>query len=329
MRKFYAISPDPSGGDIPIANLPTSVGPITAPAPTTVAPLPINKSVLPATLNPRLIPQPNYADQASRNKYLQTWQQQYGPLEGRGDTVLKVNEVPRTGTDTMKNISTAMGKKYGIDPALLYSSAMEEGASGLFKNANGKDTQGRSPGQQGYQDYYGDKDFPINGGQSFGFQTFAERFPDLVKKGYLPADFAKNFRGTKASAADPDPQHDANNFKDVQSAMEAKAALLKYHYDDIDSYAKARKITLSPKARDFFAMADYNGGEGSGHQMLNDYYNNGYLENDKFLDKRPTTGKGLSASSYGPTATGNEGMYAHIARRLKMASNLKEQALIE
>jgi hypothetical protein len=330
MRKFYAISPDPSGGgETPIANLPTSVGVINAPPPpTSVAPLPINKSAL-ATPNPRLIPTPNYADPNSRNQYLQSWQKQYGPLEGRGDTVLKTNEIPRTGTDTIKNISTTMGKKYGIDPALLYSSAMEEGASGLFKNANGKDTQGRSPGQFGYQDYYGDKDFPINGGQSFGFQTFAERFPDLVKKGYLPADFAKNFRGAKASAADINPLNDANNFKDVQSAMEAKAALLKYHYDDIDSYAKQRKITLSPKARDFFAMADYNGGEGSGHQMLNDYYKNGYLENDKFLDKRPTTGKGLSASSYGPTATGNEGMYAHIARRLKMASNLKEQALIE
>src|SRR6202021_119665 len=125
MRLFYDIDPSDSGGGgsltPTIANLPTTaVKPIAAPAPTTVGPLPINKSA-PATPNPRLIPQPNYADQASRNKYLQTWQQQYGPLEGRGDTVLKTNEIPRTGTDTMKNISTTMGKKYGIDPALLYS----------------------------------------------------------------------------------------------------------------------------------------------------------------------------------------------------------------
>lgn len=308
-----------------IANLPTSaVAPIAAPAPTTVAPLSINKAVMgPVAPNPRLIPQPNYADPVARSNYLQNWQKQYGSLEGRGDTVLKVNEIPRGASDTARNIATKSGKQYGVDPALLYSSAMEEGMSGLFKNQSGnKDTKGRTPDQFGYQDYYGDKDFPINGGQSFGFQTFAERFPDLVKKGYLPQSFASNFRGAKASAADPDETHDANNFKTADAALQAKAAMLKYHYDDVDSYAKQRKITLSPKARDFFALAEYNGGEGTGHQMLNDYYNNGYLKDDKFLQARPTSGTGLKATSY-------KDVYDHVNRRLTMAANLKEQKLFD
>jgi hypothetical protein len=330
MRFFYDIDPSDSGGGgsltPTIANLPTTaVKPIAAPPPTTVGPLPINKSAL-ATPNPRLIPTPNYADPNSRNQYLQSWQKQYGPLEGRGDTVLKVNEVPRGASDTIKNLATKSGKQYGIDPALLYSSMMEEGASGLFKNQSGnKDTKGRSPGQFGYQDLYYDKDFPVSGNNSFGLNTFADRFPDLVKKGLLPAEFAKNFRGAKSENIDQDLGRD--DFKDTNSAVQATAALLKNHYDDIDSYAKQRGIKLSPKARDFFALADFNGGEGSGHKMLNDYYNNGYLENDKFLEKRPTSGKGLTASSYGPTQLGNEGMYNHIARRLKMASALKEQGL--
>jgi hypothetical protein len=330
MRFYYDIDPSEGGGTLTptIANLPTTaVAPIAAPAPTTVAPLPINKSAL-AAPNPRLIPAPNYADPASRNQYLQNWQKQYGPLEGRGDTVLKVNETPRAASDTAKNLATKSAKPYGIDPALLYSSAMEEGMSGLFKNQSGnKDTKGRVEGGPGYQDYYGDKDFPVDGGQSFGFQTFAQRFPDLVKKGYLPADFAKNFRGVAAMKNDTDEIHDANNFKTTDAALQAKAAMLKYHYDDIDSYAKQRGITLSPKARDFFALTEYNAGEGTGHNMLNDYYKNGYLENDKFLDKRPTKGAGLSESSYGPTQLGNEGVYSHIIRRMKMRDNLKEQGL--
>jgi len=321
MRKFYAILPDSGGGETSVMPIPnTAVSPISAPAPNMVAPLPINKSALP-TPNPRLIPTPNYADPAARNQYLQNWQKLYGPLEGRGDTVLKVNEIPRAGSDTAKNLSTKAAKQYGIDPALLYSSAMEEGMSGLFKNQSGdKDTHGRKPGEPGYQDYWNDKDFPINGGQSFGFQTFSERFPDLVRKGYLTPDFAKNFRGSKASAADPDPLHDANNFKTTDAALQAKAAMLKYHYDDIDSYAKQRGITLSPKARDFFALAEYNGGEGTGHQMLNDYYNNGQLEVDKFLQARPTSGRGLKADSY-------KAVYDHIIRRIKMSQALREQQL--
>lgn len=335
MKKYYDTDIDSGGvGATPPANLPTiGAAPIVAVAPSTVRPIPINNAVIPTPRDPRLIPKLNYSDPASHVSFLNNWQKQYGNLEGRGDTVLKVDQVPRGASDTMKNISTKYGKQYGVDPALLYSSAMEEGASGLFKDLNGKDTKGRKPGDFGYQDYYGDKAFPINGGQSFGFQTFAERFPDLVKGGYLPKEFASQFRGVKAAQSSTSDVEDANNFKTPEAAMQAKAAMIKYHYDDVDSYAKQRKITLSPKARDFFAMAEYNAGEGTGHNMLNDYYNNGYLEGDKFLDKRPTTGKGLKASSYGPVMMDgkevNEGVYNHIARRLKMAGNLKEQKLFE
>ena len=323
MRVLYDIYPnDPGtggGGLTPGADPATSLKPIGAPAPSGVNPLPINKSALP---NPNLIPRLNYNDPASHVSFLANWQKLYGNLEGRGDTVLKVDQVPRGGSDTMKNLSTIMGKKYGVDPALLYSSAMEEGASGLFKNLNGTDTKGRKPRDFGYQDNYGDKDFPINGGQSFGFQTFAQRFPDLVKGGYLPKEFASNFRGTKAAATAGNPLYDANNFKTTDAAMEAKAALLKYHYDDIDKYAKQRGIVLSPKARDFFALADYNGGEGTGHQMMNDYYNNGYLKDDKFLQSRPTSGKSLKADSY-------KDVYEHVNRRIQMASSLKDQKLFD
>jgi hypothetical protein len=324
MRIYYDIDPNDVGGGA-IAPLSRTANPITAAAPTTVKPIPLTVPTKPP-VNPNLIPQPNYKDQASRSAYLKQWAAKYGDLEGRGDTIMKLNEVPRTGSDTTKNIMVKAASNYGLDPALLHASAMEEGASGLYKDLSGKDTKGRKPGDFGYQDYFGDKDFPVNGGQSFGLATFDQRFPDLVKGGYLPKEFASKFRGKNG-------EFGANDFKDADSAIQAKAAMMKYHYDDTDSYAAHRGIKLSPKARDFFAMAEFNGGEGLGHSMMNDYHNNGYLEGDKFLQARPTKGKGLTEASYGPKILDgkvvDEGAYAHIARRLKMRDNLKEQHLFE
>jgi hypothetical protein len=322
VRKYYAIDPE-EGGELAtralinptLAALPnTAVNPIVAPVPSITPTLPLKKAIMPT--NPNLIPAPDYNNPASRAKYLKNWATQYGNLEGRGDTILKVNEIPRTGTETAKNISKKAASQYGIDPALLYTSFMEEGGSGLFKDkGTGIDTKHRKPTDFGYQDYYGDKDYPINGGQSFGFQTFSDRFPDLVRKGYLPKEFSKNFRG-KANEG----QYSANNFKDVQSAMQAKAALLKYHYDDIDSYAAHRGIKLSPKARDFFALASYNGGEGGGHQLMHEYNEKGLLEGDRFLKERPESSK---------KAAPNLDIWSHVSPRIKRRDALKEQTLFE
>jgi hypothetical protein len=266
------------------------------------------------------IPKPNYDDPKSRSEYLKNWTKKHGDLEGRGDTVLKVNEIPRTGTDTIKNISTKAAKEYGLDPALLYASAMEEGASGLFKNKDGTDTKHRKPGDFGYQDFYGDKDYPINGGQSFGFQTFAERFPELVKGGYLPKDFQKNFRGVDAAKKDEDETHDANNFKDVGSAMKAKAAMLKYSQDEAEKYAKEKGIELSPKAKTFFALATYNGGEGALHKLLKEYNDKGLLKDDKFLKENPHKGEKIPE---------NQDVYSHVSRRIRMAENLNTEKEFE
>lgn len=280
--------------------------PNSAPPPINVAPIGVPVS------DGGLIPKPDYNDQASRNNYLKNWTAKYGNLEGRGDTILKVNEIPRTGNDTAKNISQKAASKFGIDPALLYTSFMEEGGSGLFKDkGTGIDTKHRKPTDFGYQDYFGDKDYPINGGQSFGFNTFAERYPDLVKGGYLPKDFSKNFRGKGNEG-----QYSANDFKDVQSAMVAKAALLKYNYDYVDKYASKKGIELSDKARDFFALAAYNGGEGAVLKRLVKYKDAGLLENDKFLKQRPEMEKNIP---------NNLDVYGHVVPRIKRRDALKEQ----
>lgn len=318
MKIFYDIDlPDATGGDGGGPTKPPPPKPVVTGTPVTK---PTTTTPTPAPTTPPLIQRPDYNDPKSRLTFAQNWTKQYGPLmQGRGDTPLRVNETPDTGSDTSKNMAVKYFGKMGIDPALGYASSMEEGMSGMYADKNNK------------VDFSGDEKFPVGGYHSFGLDTFGGKFPDLVKKGYLPADFAQNF--SKTSELNEKKEKIASaNFKDVDSALQAKAAMLKSTYDDIDSYAKQRKITLSPKARDFFALADYNGGEGTGHQMLNDYYNSGNLEGDKFLQARPTSGSGLKATSYGPTfdAAGkqkDEGIYDHIMRRIKMADALKEQKL--
>jgi hypothetical protein len=288
---------------------------VNAPAPTTAPNLPIDAPGPPTKSN--VIPSPDYTNQASRNKFLQNWGKQYGDLQGRGDTVLRVNDIPRGGSDTMKNITTKMGNKYGVDPALLYSSTMEEGASGLFKNLDGTDTKGRKPGEFGYQDFYGDKQFPINGGQSFGFQTFAERFPDLVKGGYLPKEFANQFRGVKAALGSDAEYADANNFKTPEAAIQAKAAMMKYAQDYVKGQAQKNNINLSPKAQDFFTLAWFNGGEGGVNRRLVPYSKNGLLQDDKFLSQRPAQEESVKNTK--------DDVWGHIVPRMKMRDNLKEQ----
>jgi hypothetical protein len=207
-------------------------------------------------------------------------------------------------------MATDAASKLGIDPALLYTSAMNEGMSGLWGDKDGNIVTS------------GNDKFPVSGYNSFGLDNFSDAYPALVKKGYLPADFQNNFSKRVIPPQEGDNKTAVNSadFKDTKSALMAKAAMMKMEYDDIDSYAKQRKITLSPKARDFFALVDYNGGEGTGHSMLNDYYNNGYLEGDKFLQNRPTTGKGLKADSY-------KTVYNNILQRISMRDALKEQQL--
>lgn len=250
-----------------------------------------------------VIPKPNYDDQKSRNQYLAKWAAKHGNLEGRGDHVLRVNEVPRGGSSSMKTIATNAAKKYGLDPALLYASAMEEGASALFKNKDGTDTKGRKPDNPNYMDMGWNKDFSVKN-ETFGLNTFNERFPDLVKGGYLKKDFQDNFNW--------------EGFKSTESAMQAKAAMMKYTYDDVEKFAKTKGIDLSPKARDFFALAEYNSGEGGFKKLLKEYQAKGLLDDDKFLKENPHKGEKIPE---------NQDIYKHVTRRMKMRDDFRTEKL--
>lgn len=250
--------------------------------------------------DPTAIPKPDYNNPQSRLQYAQQFAKKYG-IQNRGDTPLRINETPDEGTDSAKNLTIKAAKPLGLDPTVLYSSAMEEGMSGLFKDKNGE------------SDFSGDKDYPTGGFHSFGLDDFTDKVPTLVKKGYLPKDFSNQFKPKQEVNEQGRPVNSAN-FKSPDAALQAKAAIVKDFQDQTEAYAQKKGIPLSDKAKQFFTLVAYNGGAGTMQKMLAEYKQRGLLEGDKYLTEKPVNPQ-LKAA------------HEHTTIRLKMADALRQEGL--
>lgn len=261
------------------------------------------------------IPLPNYKDATSRLKYAEAWRQKYGPyMQGRGDTPLRINEVPNTAHDRIPIKQSAINavKRFGLDPALFYASAMEEGVSGMFKKGY--------PGE-GFFNSSSYEDFPVSGFAGVGLDHFASQFPYLVKRGYLPADFQKKFQPTVMTNEKGETTH-SGDFRSVEDAMMAKGAMAKMSEDQVMDFAKKKGIQLSPAAKQFFTYVNYNAGEGNAQKMLMDYHNSGALKDDAFIKARPVSGGNLKSNSW-------KQPYDNVMRRVKMAEALKNEGYFD
>jgi hypothetical protein len=247
------------------------------------------------------IPTPDYDDPQSRLNYAQAFTNKYGPLmHDRGDTPLRINEAPELGSDSAKVLATKAASKYGLDPALLYSSAMEEGMSGLY------------PDKKGNVDFSGDDKHPISGMRNFGLDRFGENFNDLVKGGYLTKDFANKFK--PSPEVNEKGEHVLSaNFTDTDSAVQASAAVVKYTQDHLENFANKNNIALTPRAKEFFSLVGYNAGEDDMRKMLSSYSKSGYLKDDSFIDKRPSSSWAVP--------------WENVSRRVKMRDALKSEGL--
>src|ERR1700739_4331280 len=184
------------GSNAPTAKSTTGPGPLVAIKPTTGAPNNPNAPILPAR-----IPLPYYTNPDSRNKYALNFYKQYPQIgHGAGDTPLRVNEIPEYGEDTPKNMSIAAAKKLGLSSALVYAGAMDEGMSGYWKDKQGNISTGE----------HTTDDYPVSGYANFGLDTFSDKFPELVKRGYLSKDFAQNFQKSVEAAREGDNQGAVN-----------------------------------------------------------------------------------------------------------------------
>lgn len=252
------------------------------------------------------IPLPNMEDPKSRLNYLHQMAQTHGAfVHGRGDYILDVGKVPYQGTVPIAQSAASAAKKVGLDPALLYSSSMEEGVSGLFPDEKGL---------YGLPEHDENPDYPIDGYANFGLDNFHGNFKEMVKRGYLPKDLdykpfpTKNEQGAKVVSA---------LFKNPEDAMQAKAAYVRMEQDNLDDWAKKQgDVKLSPAARQFFTLIAFNGGPGRAHVLINYYKKKGLLEGDKFLQQAPD-------KSADPG-----GSYGNVLPRIQMADLLKKEKLI-
>ena len=173
-------------------------------------------------------------------------------------------------------------KLEGIDPSLLMSSAWQEGMN-TFLTENKKNwTVGEHynlPDEKSAQ-------FPVDGFQYYGLDTFSDRYDKLKK--YLPKNFefapfkAVNEKGETVNTA---------AFKNNRDALVAKAAMLKNEIDSVKAYAQKKNLNLDQKALDYFTLSSYNGGFGNAKMMMDQYEQ--AKDKNAFIDNGETTRKGV------------------------------------
>lgn len=224
-------------------------------------------------------------------------------VKGRGFWGEYLDENLPISKSKVRDVIYKVSKQTGINPALLYSSAMEEGLQ-LYK------TKPQDTSTAYYNWAAKNKDlankFQVDGFFNYGLDTFGDVFPRLVKKGYLGEDYKDQFTTYQALNDNKKNPQKVNTaaFASDEAALLAKAAMLKDADDELGKHLTKNKITLSDKARQFFTLAAYNSGIGGAQDMIKSYQTKGYLKDDKWLD--PT----FKPASY-------SGVYENVQKRLQ------------
>lgn len=195
------------------------------------------------------------------------------------DERIAVNKVLNTKSpydnDLLINLVKKSAQRYGLNPEMLAASAIQEGMGlkfiNTFKN-NSKD------------------EYPVNGFAYFGLDRIGEKYDDLEKKGYLkfsPKDYdvitGVNEKGTEVESF---------VFKNVQDALNSKAAMMKDVEDSIKAEAKKRNMSLEPRTLQYLTMAAYNGGLGNARIMIDEIASKKYNQSD-FVNKGLTSRQGV------------------------------------
>lgn len=222
-------------------------------------------------------------------------------------------DFPLTG-DNVKEAVLNAAKLNNVDPALLYSSAMEEGMSG---SVDEKASERASANYVDWSEKNKDKaqDYPVDGFYNYGLDQFAKQAPELEKKGYLPKGFSKSFTEFPAENEKHEKITGAA-FDTDANALIAKSAMLRQSKDQLEGYLKKENIKLSDKQKDFFTLSAYNYGDEGVKKMIKSYEEKGYLKDDKFLDTH------FKPASY-------EGVYKNVQSRLQSAKQLKDEKYLD
>ncbi len=224
---------------------------------------------------------------------------------GGGDPVVKakpkvIAPAPDTMSDEMKllynkkmnydnrsakDIVNDVAKKQGVNPALLFSSAFQEG---MNKAIAKPDTVSNE-----YIKSKLENDYPVDGYYNYGLDTFGDKYAQLKK--YLPEGFDKQFKSFPVTNEKGEKVNSAA-FKTNSDALTAKAAMLQDITQQNQDYAKQKNITIDPAHTDYFTLAGYNTSTPNVKKMI-DQYGASKDKND-FIDKGQTTLKQVHDNIY-------------------------------
>lgn len=184
--------------------------------------------------------------------------------------------------DVVKSAATKMN----INPALLYSSAFQEGMNKAITHpddiSEALDKSDVSP------------DYPVDGFYNYGLDKFGDRYKQL--KQYLPKDFDKEFQVYQAKNEKGQTVNTAA-FKTNEDALIATGAFMRMNQDEVKDYAKSKGVDLNDKALNYFTLAAYNGGfDENAKHMIDEYAKAD--DKDKFIDSGATSRKGVHKNIY-------------------------------
>jgi hypothetical protein len=169
--------------------------------------------------------------------------------------------------------------KGGVDPSLLFSSAFQEGMNLAISKPDEI--------SQSYLDAKVDESkFPVDGFYNYGLDWFGGDYPRLKK--YLPEGFDQRFTVFKAKN-EKGKEVPTAAFVDNESALLAKAAVIRDVQEQLNAYAKKKGITIAPEDMNYFTLGAYNSGIGNGKSMMDEYAK--AQDKRKFIDEGETTKK--------------------------------------
>jgi hypothetical protein len=216
------------------------------------------------------------------------------------------------GKDKVKDAISRAAQKAGVNPSLLYTSAMEEGMQQVLADPN---AVSEAYGQWSTKNPKMAEKFPVDGFFGYGLDRFGENYQQLIDKGYLPKDFTNRFTSFDATNERNEKIKSAAFYSD-EDALMAKAAVIRNSSENLKTYLGQNKINLSPKQQDFFTLAAYNYGDAGVKNMLKSYQEKGYLKDDKFLDPN------FKPASY-------SGVYTNVQRRLQNKNVLENEGFFK
>jgi len=183
-----------------------------------------------------------------------------------------------------KDILNSVGKKSGLNPGLLFSSAFQEGMNKAIVRP-GEHSEAYDMAREEGNDL---KDYPVDAFYNYGVDKFGDNY-DKIKK-YLPEGFEGRYKMYNAINEQNEPVKTAA-FKTNEDALMAKAAMMHGAMDEVNDYATQKNINLDEKARNYFTLARYNSKPENYRIMMDEYMN--AKDKNKFIDEGLTSRKGV------------------------------------